>query len=122
MQAGRIAQAAEVARQTAAQARANPGDAHWWMLAHARNGDAADAAGIAMALQPADLPNARVATVAVRALLDDDRVEAAILLATGRWTRATMPRRCAHRWGWRTCGAPPTTTASGMPWRTSRRA
>ncbi|EGP43838.1 hypothetical protein AXXA_24185, partial [Achromobacter insuavis AXX-A] len=83
VQAGRIPQAADVARQTAAQALANPGDAHWWMLAYSRNGDAADAAGVAMALQAADLPNARVATVAVRALLDDDRVEAAILLGNG---------------------------------------
>ncbi len=80
VQAGRIAQAADVARQTAAQALADPGDAHWWMLAYSRNGDTAEAAGIAMALQADDLPNARVATVAVRVLLDDDRVEAAILL------------------------------------------
>lgn len=80
VQAGHIAQAADVARQTAALALAAPGDAHWWMLAFSRNGDAVEAAGIAMALQADDLPNARVATVAVRALLDDDRVEAAILL------------------------------------------
>lgn len=80
VQAGHIAQAADVARQTAALAAAAPGDAHWWMLAFSRNGDAVEAAGIAMALQADDLPNARVATVAVRALLDDDRVEAAILL------------------------------------------
>ncbi|MFP3746640.1 Vi polysaccharide transport protein VexE [Achromobacter sp. SIMBA_011] len=83
VQAGRIPQAAEVARQTAAVARANPGEAHWWMLAHARNDDSAGAAAIAMTLQAADLPNARVATVAVRALLDDDRVEAAIELGNG---------------------------------------
>ncbi|MFY3135873.1 Vi polysaccharide transport protein VexE [Achromobacter xylosoxidans] len=80
VQAGHIAQAADVARQTAALALAAPGDAHWWMLAFSRNGDAVEAAGIAMALQADDLPNARVATVAVRALLDDDRFEAAILL------------------------------------------
>ncbi|OMG86678.1 hypothetical protein BIZ92_26025 [Achromobacter xylosoxidans] len=80
VQAGHIAQAADVARQTSTLALAAPGDAHWWMLAFSRNGDAVEAAGIAMALQADDLPNARVATVAVRALLDDDRVEAAILL------------------------------------------
>lgn len=80
VQAGHIAQAADIARQTAPLALAAPGDAHWWMLAFSRNGDAVEAAGIAMALQADDLPNARVATVAVRALLDDERVEAAILL------------------------------------------
>ncbi|WZB65403.1 hypothetical protein WJ971_22140 [Achromobacter xylosoxidans] len=80
VQAGHIAQAADVARQTVTLAAGAPGDAHWWMLAFSRNGDAVEAAGIAMALQADDLPNARVATVAVRALLDDDRVEAAILL------------------------------------------
>ncbi|RBL86993.1 Vi polysaccharide transport protein VexE, partial [Streptomyces cavourensis] len=52
------------------------------MLAYSRNGDTAEAAGIATALQAADLPNARVATVAVRALLDDERVEAAIVLGS----------------------------------------
>ncbi|MGE8656668.1 MAG: tetratricopeptide repeat protein [Achromobacter sp.] len=82
LQAGRIAQAADLARQTAALALADPGQAHWWMLAHARSGDSRDAAAIAMALRADDLPNARVATVAVRALLDDDRVEAAIRLGT----------------------------------------
>lgn len=80
VQAGRIAQAADVARQTHALALADPGDAHGWMLAYSRNGDTSEAAGIAMALQAEDLPNARVATVAVRVLLDDDRVLAAILL------------------------------------------
>ncbi|MBB1625259.1 Vi polysaccharide transport protein VexE [Achromobacter sp. UMC71] len=82
VQAGRIPQAAEIARQTHALALVGPGDAHWWMLAYSRNGDAAEAAAIAMALQAEDLPNARVATVAVRVLLDDDRVEAAILLGS----------------------------------------
>lgn len=80
VQAGRIAEAAAVARQTAAVSRVDPGEAHWWMLAYSRNGDAAEAAGVALALDGAGLPNARVATVAVRALLDDDRVEAAIQL------------------------------------------
>ena len=50
------------------------------MLAYARHGDAAEAAGIAAALDATNLPNARVATVAVRALLDDDRIAAAIRL------------------------------------------
>ena len=80
VQAGRIAEAANVARQTAALALADPGEAHWWMLAYSRHGDAGEAAAIATALRADDLPNARVATVAVRALLDDDRVEAAIQL------------------------------------------
>lgn len=82
VQAGRIEQAADVARQTHALALADAGEAHWWMLAYSRNGDTAEAAGIATALQAADLPNARVATVAVRALLDDERVEAAIVLGS----------------------------------------
>lgn len=38
------------------------------------------------------------------------------------WTRDMTRRRCALRWGWRTCAAPPRTTASSMPWRISRRA
>lgn len=80
VQAAQIPQAAEVARQTHALALADPGDAHWWMLAYSRSGDTTAAADIAAALQAGDLPNARVATVAVRALLDDDRAEAAILL------------------------------------------
>ncbi|MFG0227346.1 tetratricopeptide repeat protein [Achromobacter sp. 413638] len=80
VQAGRIEDAAGVARQTHALALAAPADAHWWMLAYARHGDAAEAAGIAAALDATNLPNARVATVAVRALLDDDRIAAAIRL------------------------------------------
>ncbi len=82
VQAGQIEQAAEVARQTHAVALADPGEAHWWMLAYSRHGDTPAAAAVAMALQAEDLPNARMATVAVRALLDDDRVEAAIVLGS----------------------------------------
>lgn len=80
VQAGRVAEAAEVARATLDVAHADPGEAHFWMLAFSRNGDAADAAGIAATLDPNKLPNERVATVAVRALMDDDRAEAAIQL------------------------------------------
>ena len=40
-------------------ALAAPADAHWWMLAYARHGDAAEAAGIAAALDATNLPNAR---------------------------------------------------------------
>ncbi len=82
VQAGQIEQAAEVARQTHAVALADPGEAHWWMLAYSRHGDTPAAAAVAMALQAEDRPNARMATVAVRALLDDDRVEAAIVLGS----------------------------------------
>ncbi|MFY0478905.1 tetratricopeptide repeat protein [Achromobacter marplatensis] len=80
VQAGRVAEAADVARATVGLVHREPGDAHSWMLAFARNGDVADAAGIAAALDPNALPNERVATMAVRALLEDGRVAAAIRL------------------------------------------
>ena len=59
---------------------------------YARHGDAAEAAGIAAALDATSLPNARVATVAVRALLDDDRIAAAIRLGDAALERATTAR------------------------------
>lgn len=80
VQAGRVAEAAGVARATVGLAQREPGDAYAWMLAFTRNGDVADAAGIAAALEPDALPNERVATMAVRALLEDGRVAAAIRL------------------------------------------
>lgn len=49
-------------------------------MAFVRNGDVAEAAGIAAALDPDNLPNERVATMAVRALLADRRNAAAIRL------------------------------------------
>ncbi|WP_313378176.1 tetratricopeptide repeat protein [Achromobacter insolitus] len=78
VQAGRLAEAAEVASATRSMAESEPGEAYAWLLAFVRNGDAAAAAGIAMLLDPRELPNERVATMAVRALLEDARVEAAI--------------------------------------------
>lgn len=78
VQAERVPEAAEVARATLDLARAEPGEAHWWMTAFVRNGDAADAAGIAAALDPDKLPNERVATTALRALMADGRTSAAI--------------------------------------------
>ncbi|MBB1597787.1 tetratricopeptide repeat protein [Achromobacter sp. UMC46] len=78
VQAGRGAEAAEVARATVGLSQREPGDAYSWMLAFVRNGDVAEAAGVASALDPGALPNERVATMAVRALLEDGRVEAAI--------------------------------------------
>lgn len=78
VQAGRVPEAAEVARTTLALARSEPGEAHSWMMAFARNGDAAEAADIAAALDPDKLPNERVATMAVRALMEDGRNVAAI--------------------------------------------
>ncbi|WP_298012742.1 Vi polysaccharide transport protein VexE [uncultured Castellaniella sp.] len=80
VQAGRVAEAAEVARATLALARNEPGEAYAWMMAFVRNGDAAEAAGIAASLDPAALPNERVATMAVRALMEDGRIAAAIQL------------------------------------------
>ena len=109
-----------VARQTHALALAAPADAHWWMLAHARHGDAAEAAGIAAALDATNLPNARVATV-VRALLDDDRIAAAIRLGDAALEAGHDSPPCAPRWP----GAPARateTTARSMRWRISRRA
>ena len=78
VQAGRVPEAAEVARTTLALARSEPGEAHSWMMAFARNGDAAEEADIAAALDPDKLPNERVATMAVRALMEDGRNVAAI--------------------------------------------
>lgn len=75
---GRVAEAAEAARATLALAQSEPGEAYYWMMAFVRNGDVAEAAGIAAALDPAKLPNERVATMAVRALMQDGRTVAAI--------------------------------------------
>ncbi|CAB3680063.1 hypothetical protein CEY09_17920 [Achromobacter marplatensis] len=80
VQAGRVAEAADVARATLGLAQRDPGEAYFWLLAFVRNGDAAEAAGIAAALEPDNLPNERAATMAVRALLEDGRVEASIRL------------------------------------------
>src|SRR5690606_25393678 len=77
VQGGRVAEAAEVARATLALARSEPGEAYSWMMAFMRNGDVAEAAGIAAALDPDKLPNERVATMAVRALMEDGRIAAA---------------------------------------------
>ncbi|CAB5515419.1 Beta-barrel assembly-enhancing protease [Achromobacter anxifer] len=83
VQAGRTAEAAGVARSTMELARREPGEAYAWMLAFVRNGDAAEAAATAAALDPGELPNERVATMAVRALLEDGRVESAIQFGEG---------------------------------------
>jgi tetratricopeptide (TPR) repeat protein len=80
VQGGRVAEAAEVARATLALAQSEPGVAHSWMMAFVRNGDVAEAAVIAAALNPDQLPNERVATMAVRALMEDGRTTAAIRL------------------------------------------
>ena len=90
------------------------------MLAYARHGDAAEAAGIAAALDATNLPNARVATVAVRALLDDDRIAAAIRLGDAALEAGhdSPPLRASLGLG--TCAAPPKTTARSMRWRISR--
>ncbi|MBB5216017.1 tetratricopeptide repeat protein [Parapusillimonas granuli] len=80
VQAGRGAEAADLARNTLAVAQSEPGEAYSWMTAFMRNGDVAEAAGIAAALDPDKLPNERVATTAVRALLEDGRSGAAIRL------------------------------------------
>lgn len=80
VQAGRVPEAADVARTTLALAQSAPEDAYSWLMAFVRNGDVAEAAGIAAALDPDNLPNERVATMAVRALLADRRNAAAIRL------------------------------------------
>lgn len=80
VQAERVAEAADVARATLAQAQSEPADAYGWMTAFMRNGDVADAAGVAAGLDPEALPNERVATMAVRALMEDGRTAAAIRL------------------------------------------
>ncbi|OZI52458.1 tetratricopeptide repeat protein [Bordetella genomosp. 4] len=80
VQAGRVTDAAEVARTTIGMAKRYPDEAYWWMLAFVRNGDVAEAANLAADLTADQLPNERVATMAVRALLEDGRVEASIRL------------------------------------------
>ncbi|WP_322997730.1 tetratricopeptide repeat protein [Castellaniella sp.] len=80
VQAGRVAEAADVARATLALAQSEPGDAYSWMMAFVRNGDVAQAAVVAAALDPDTLPNGRMATMAVRALMEDGRTVAAIRL------------------------------------------
>ena len=80
VQAGRVAEAAEIARATLPLAQREPAEAYYWLMAFVRNGDASEAAQIAAALDATKLPNARVATMAVRALLDDGRIEASIQL------------------------------------------
>lgn len=80
VQGGRVAEAADAARATLALAQSEPAEAYSWMMAFVRNGDAAEAAGIAAALDPDKLPNERVATMAVRALMEDGRSVAAIRL------------------------------------------
>jgi len=83
VQAGRVPEAAEVARTTLPLAQSAPEDAYAWMMAFVRNGDVADASGIAASLDPDKLPNERVATMAVRALLAEGRTAAAIRLGDG---------------------------------------
>ncbi|MGE4450664.1 Vi polysaccharide transport protein VexE [Castellaniella sp.] len=78
VRAGRVAEAAAAARATLALARSEPGEAYFWMMAFVRNGDEAEAADIAAVLDPDRLPNERVATMAVRALMEDGRTVAAI--------------------------------------------
>ncbi|WP_144636194.1 Vi polysaccharide transport protein VexE [Bordetella genomosp. 13] len=78
LQAGLVAEAAAVARETAGLAAGEPGEAGPWMMAFIRNGDGAEAARVALLLDAANLPNERVAAMAVRALYEDQRVEAAI--------------------------------------------
>jgi len=80
VQAGRVEDAAQVARATVGMAKDDPAEAYAWMMAFVRNGDVAEAAGIAASLDSNQLPNERVATMAVRALLEDDRAESAIQL------------------------------------------
>ncbi len=78
LQAGQVADAAAVARATAGTVASEPGEAHFWMLAFIRNGDIAEAARMATVLDADKLPNERVAAMAVRALVEDCRAEAAI--------------------------------------------
>lgn len=78
LQAGQVGEAAAVARATAEMAVSQSGDASLWMMAFIRNAETTDAARMAAALDPQTLPNERVAAMAVRALLEDDRAEAAI--------------------------------------------
>lgn len=82
VQAGQLTEAAQVARATVALAQRDPGQAYFWMLAFVRNGDATEAADVAAALDSHHLPHERAAAMAVRALIDDGRAEAAIRLGT----------------------------------------
>lgn len=78
LQGGQVSDAAAVARTTVAIATGEPGEAGLWMLAFIRNGEVAEAARVAAMLEVDRLPNERAAAMAVRALLEDVRVETAI--------------------------------------------
>lgn len=82
LQAGHVADAAVIARQTSGLAAGEPGEAGVWLMAFLRNGDGAEAARIAALLDPRALPNERVAAMAVRALYEDHQPEAAIRFGT----------------------------------------
>jgi tetratricopeptide (TPR) repeat protein len=86
LQAGQVAQAAAVARATAGMAAREPAEAYFWMMAFMRNGDTAEAARTAAALDARHLPNERVAAMAVRALFEDGRTDAAIRLGDAALT------------------------------------
>jgi tetratricopeptide (TPR) repeat protein len=80
IQAGKVADAADVARTTAGLLVNEPGEAHLWMLALIRNGNTDEAVRMAQALGADKLPNERVAAMAVRALFEDCRANEAIRL------------------------------------------
>jgi tetratricopeptide (TPR) repeat protein len=78
LQAGSIEDAALVARATMASVGDGNESAHVWLMALMRVGDAELAARVAVQLDPTQFANERVAASAVRALLGDDRFDAAI--------------------------------------------
>lgn len=86
IQAGRVADAAQIARATLDMIGDASAISHVWMTALIRNADAAPAAHIAAMLDPARFSNEHVATRAVQALLGDDRIDAAIRAGEGALT------------------------------------
>ena len=82
LQAGQVAEAAAVARDSVGALQLDPGEAYFWVLAFLRNGDAAEAARAAALLDGGSLPNERVAAIGVRALYEDNQTHAAIQLGS----------------------------------------
>ncbi|CAD6554761.1 hypothetical protein LMG28140_05527 [Paraburkholderia metrosideri] len=79
LQAGRVADAAQIARTTLDQMEVADAQAHIWMTALIRNGDRELAAHAAATLDHDALPNEKTAAAAVQALLADKRIGAAII-------------------------------------------
>ncbi|QSN64798.1 tetratricopeptide repeat protein [Caballeronia sp. M1242] len=78
LQAGRVAEAAELARASIDMAVAHAAHAHAWLTALTRAGHTEVAARLASRLDAASMPNDRAAAAVVQALASDNRIGLAI--------------------------------------------